>query len=158
MSRESCWEKLLWRRLPIIIKRFALAKACIIIWKKQIIGIPIEKAININPNCLKVDKATVFLASVSISAASPATINVDIPKIPQKKIPNEDASLNRIISQTPAVTKVELWTNDLTGVGAAIAAGSHLMKGHWALLVKVKKMRINLKISVEDFQNIPIFL
>jgi len=36
----------------------------------------------------------------------------------------------RKTSQIPAVTKVELWTKALTGVGAAIAAGSHLTKGH----------------------------
>ena len=35
----------------------------------------------------------------------------------------------------PAVTKVEECTNAETGVGAAIAAGNHLEKGIWALLV-----------------------
>ena len=35
----------------------------------------------------------------------------------------------------PAVTRVEEWTRAETGVGAAIAAGSHLIKGNWALLV-----------------------
>lgn len=34
------------------------------------------------------------------------------------------------------MTRVEEWTNAETGVGAAIAAGSHLIKGNWALLVK----------------------
>jgi len=37
---------------------------------------------------------------------------------------------NRTKSQTPAVTKVDLWTSALTGVGAAIAAGNHLINGH----------------------------
>lgn len=37
--------------------------------------------------------------------------------------------------KTPAVTKVDECTNADTGVGAAIAAGSHLLKGIWALLV-----------------------
>lgn len=36
---------------------------------------------------------------------------------------------------TPAVTKVEEWTREDTGVGAAIAAGSQEEKGSWALLV-----------------------
>jgi len=36
---------------------------------------------------------------------------------------------------TPAVTRVEEWTNAETGVGAAIAAGSQLENGIWALLV-----------------------
>jgi hypothetical protein len=52
--------------------------------------------------------------------------------------------LNRTSIQIPAVTKVELWTNALTGVGAAIAAGSQLTKGHWALLVMAKnKVKTN---------------
>lgn len=33
------------------------------------------------------------------------------------------------------MTNVDEWTNDDTGVGAAIAAGSHAEKGIWALLV-----------------------
>lgn len=42
---------------------------------------------------------------------------------------------NRINKKTPAVTSVEEWTRADTGVGAAIAAGSHLENGIWALLV-----------------------
>ena len=38
----------------------------------------------------------------------------------------------------PAVTKVEEWTKALTGVGAAIAAGSQHLKGNWALLVHLQ--------------------
>jgi hypothetical protein len=34
------------------------------------------------------------------------------------------------------VTKVLLWTREDTGVGAAIAKGSQLQKGYWALFVK----------------------
>lgn len=41
----------------------------------------------------------------------------------------------RISKNTPAVTRVEEWTNALTGVGAAMAAGSHLENGSCALLV-----------------------
>ena len=37
--------------------------------------------------------------------------------------------------KTPAVTNVEEWTNEETGVGAAMAAGSHALKGIWALFV-----------------------
>ena len=35
----------------------------------------------------------------------------------------------------PAVTRVDEWTSAETGVGAAMAAGSHLEKGIWALFV-----------------------
>ena len=43
--------------------------------------------------------------------------------------------LNRRRRYTPAVTRVEEWTSALTGVGAAMAAGNHLLKGYCALLV-----------------------
>lgn len=33
-------------------------------------------------------------------------------------------------SHTPAVTRVDLCTNALTGVGAAMAAGSQFINGH----------------------------
>lgn len=36
---------------------------------------------------------------------------------------------------TPAVTRVEECTRADTGVGAAIAAGSQLINGNWALFV-----------------------
>ena len=37
----------------------------------------------------------------------------------------------------PAVTRVEEWTREDTGVGAAIAAGSQAENGIWALLVRL---------------------
>jgi hypothetical protein len=50
---------------------------------------------------------------------------------------------------------VDLWTRDLTGVGAAIAAGSHLTKGHWALLVKERRRRITTNILLITFEISP---
>ena len=38
-------------------------------------------------------------------------------------------SMTHDIKYTPAVTKEEEWTKEETGVGAAIAAGSHAEKG-----------------------------
>lgn len=46
------------------------------------------------------------------------------------------AGENRNNKYTPAVTKVEEWTNLDTGVGAAMAAGSQAEKGICALLVQ----------------------
>lgn len=155
INRASCWENLLWRSLPTTIKRFAFAKACIIIWKKQITGVPIAKAININPSCLNVERATTFLASVSIRAESLATKRVRTPKVPQIITLTRLLKLNRIINQTPAVTNVDLWTKDLTGVGAAIAAGNHLTKGHWALLVRVSTANRSTKRKLLLFSNSP---
>jgi hypothetical protein len=45
--------------------------------------------------------------------------------------------IKRINKNTPAVTKVEEWTSEETGVGAAIAMGSQAEKGIWALLVEI---------------------
>lgn len=43
------------------------------------------------------------------------------------------------------MTRVDEWTNEETGVGAAIAAGNQAEKGTWALLVKeaIKKNKPN---------------
>ena len=48
----------------------------------------------------------------------------------------------------PAVTRVDEWTRALTGVGAAIAAGSQAEKGSWALLVKLaRRIRVTRVLS-----------
>lgn len=59
--------------------------------------------------------------------------------------------LKRIKRQTPAVTRVDECTNAETGVGAAIAAGSQLENGIWALLVIAAKTRriVTIKSSLE---------
>lgn len=51
--------------------------------------------------------------------------------------------LNRTNKKIPAVTNVDEWTREETGVGAAIAAGSHDEKGTCALLV-MKVMTITV--------------
>jgi hypothetical protein len=53
------------------------------------------------------------------------------------------AGLKRINKYTPAVTKVEEWTEAETGVGAAIAAGNQEENGIWALLVIAAKITNN---------------
>jgi hypothetical protein len=102
---------------------------------------PRDKAKNISPNWLSVDKATIFLPSVSISAAVLAIVSVLIPIISKMDLVVVSLLLYLIKSQTPAVTKVELCTKALTGVGAAIAAGNQLVKGTCALLVNVRKRK-----------------
>lgn len=98
-------------------------------------------ATNIKPNCLKVDRATTFLPSTSISAAILASTSVVVPNINNALTKDILACLKRTKSQTPAVTRVELCTKALTGVGAAIAAGNQLVKGTCALLVKVTRIK-----------------
>jgi len=58
----------------------------------------------------------------------------------------------------PAVTSVEEWTNALTGVGAAMAAGSQDLKGYWALFVNApttKMKRASSLISLTPIQEVP---
>jgi len=83
-----------------------------------------------------VERATTFLASFSNNAAALAIDKVVNPKTNQLMKFNMVSCLTRKTNQIPAVTRVDLWTRALTGVGAAIAAGNHLINGHCALLVK----------------------
>lgn len=145
--RASCWENRKCNKLPTIKNKLALANACISRWNKQTKGAPADKDININPNCLKVDRATTFLPSDSAIAALLATKRVMVPKMNHTNHHIIEVEPNRIISQIPAVTKVELWTRALTGVGAAMAAGSQLVKGTCALLVQaVIKNKLKTKL------------
>jgi len=127
---------------PTTINKFALAKACVRMWNTQIIVFPNERERNSKPSCLSVESATIFLKSFSTKAVSLATIRVKSPKQVQIKILPLSIDPNRTITQIPAVTRVELCTSALTGVGAAIAAGNQLIKGHWALLVKATTTKV----------------
>ena len=68
-------------------------------------------------------------------ATIPAITIVHTETIINAKNSTHNKLLKRTSKNTPAVTKVEEWTKEETGVGAAIAAGSHDEKGIWALLV-----------------------
>jgi hypothetical protein len=65
--------------------------------KKSHANRPIETALIIKPNCLKVDKAIIFLKSYSKLAPKPA-INIVKPETTRRKIHNRSlkVGLNRI--------------------------------------------------------------
>lgn len=86
------------------------------------------------------ERATIFLMSISAQAQKPA---ISIVALPIGSIHSNLNLLNRINRYTPAVTRVEEWTRALTGVGAAIADGSQEEKGIWALLV-IEVSRISI--------------
>lgn len=90
------------------------------------------------PSCLRVERAIIFFISHSAIALYPA-ISIVIEAINKSDGQNQFDCIkdeeNRIKRKTPAVTRVEECTRALTGVGAAIAAGSQLENGSWALLV-----------------------
>ena len=81
------------------------------------------------------------MISISQHAHAPA---INIVRLPIKIIVSILNSLKRRRRYTPAVTNVEEWTKALTGVGAAIAEGSHEEKGICALFV----IDVNSKINV----------
>ena len=135
----------MWIILPILIKIKALKKAWDRRWKNAKFHIPHPKVVIITPNCLRVERATIFFISISTMAVIPA---ISIVAAPKAKTTKEVADFlrrgrKRINRYTPAVTRVEEWTSEETGVGAAIAAGSQAEKGIWALLVNLASTTSN---------------
>jgi DNA integrity scanning protein DisA with diadenylate cyclase activity len=82
-------------------------------------------------------------------AIKPAINMVIIAKTKSQKNEGRVRELNRISKKTPAVTSVEEWTREETGVGAAIAAGSQEEKGIWALFV-INVRTINSESNIVD--------
>jgi len=144
--RNSWLLSFLWIKTPEHINREALKRAWETRWKNPNTTSPKEMALTINPSWLNVEKAIIFLRSHSKIAIIPAKIKVvtDIKNIIFLYTWNKEK--NRIIKNTPAVTKVEECTKEETGVGAAIAAGNQEEKGTWALFVlKAKNINKNKK-------------
>jgi hypothetical protein len=106
--RESCSDWLICNTLPTPINKLALANPCVKIWNKDNTRFPREIPTNINPNCLSVDRATIFLESSSIRAPKLATIKVIIPNHRHVEILMVVFCINRTRTHTPAVTRVEL--------------------------------------------------
>lgn len=138
-SRISCLWFIKTKIQPALINNRALNLACEIKWKKAILLLFILILNIIIPSCLRVDSAINFLRSGSIIAANPAITDVSSAV---DKVSNINGSVSlidevtRIMRKIPAVTSVDEWTSAETGVGAAMAAGSHEENGAWALLVK----------------------
>jgi len=129
-ERLSCEFLNSWILHPMLMNSADLNNACAIKWKKQKFLNPSPNKIIIMPSCLRVERAITFLRSDSKMAQM---LEISIVKIPVMKIKYKELSFiksnKRNIKNTPAVTKVEEWTSEETGVGAAIAKGSHLEKG-----------------------------
>lgn len=147
--RLSCLPILILIINPHLKNNNALKIAWQTMWKNPHFNSIIEIQYIINPNCLKVDIAITFLKSISVHATNPDNKQV----INEIFIKKKDSLIkfmgkkNRNIKYTPAVTKVDEWTKDETGVGAAIAAGNHAENGICALLVMAVKMINIIKIE-----------
>jgi len=131
------------------MKSKALNKAWTTRWKKANSINPNLQILIIIPKLERVDNAIIFFRSNSFRAQRPAkrVVKEEIKKI--KFLIHQWLKTNswkRIVKKTPAVTKVDEWTKALTGVGAAIAAGSQALNGIWALFVIAAKIRKTLTI------------
>jgi len=87
----------------------------------------------------------IFFISISIIAVIPAITIVIIPISNKTYLIFISIIIKfiRINKYTPAVTRVEEWTNADTGVGAAIAAGNHAENGICALFVQAEIIMMN---------------
>lgn len=126
---RPCW---LWEltkiEYPILMNSIDLKKAWVIKWKKPFWNEKAEIAIISRPSWDKVEKATTFFKSLSFRAHKAPTNIVLLPS----NIKTNPPTSNFNKTHNPAVTKVEEWTRADTGVGAAIAAGSHAENGNCA--------------------------
>lgn len=137
VRRSWVW-LLKWIIVPAQINSRALNIAWVIKWNIASFGKPKAILAIITPSCLKVDSAIIFFKSHSVIADRPAiniVMEAVINKVGWNHGKEEANGKNRISKKIPAVTRVDEWTSADTGVGAAIAAGSHLEKGICALLV-----------------------
>ena len=98
-----------------------------------------------------------FFTSISNKALRLAIIIVIPPIINKKFLPIHIKRFKkcRIIIYGPAVTRVELCTNALIGVGATMARGSQALKGIWALLVDPAN---KIKIPIKIISNLNLFM
>ncbi len=142
--RKSWFLSSLWIKTPETINKDALKSAWQTRWKKQKKNKPLPNEKTMKPNWLNVEKAINFFISHSKIAIKPAIDKVSKDTITRIKFTEKSKKLKRIIKKIPAVTRVEEWTKEETGVGAAIAAGNQDEKGNWALLV------IKVKIKITD--------
>ena len=106
----------------------------------------------INLSCDKVDRAISFLASRQYIALTPLNNRVKLDTIIKGVEISKIDLLKLNKRNTPAVTRVDEWTKDETGVGAAIASGNHLTQGNIALFViapiRINQIRISKTVDV----------
>lgn len=124
--------------VPAQINISALKEAWVSRWKRASKGRPIARVAIMVPSWLRVDRAMIFLRSVSIIADSPAVTLVRHAVSKRRNLYSLKVlrrGWKRMRRKIPAVTSVDEWTSAETGVGAAMAAGSQLEKGICALFV-----------------------
>lgn len=122
---------------PTVINKKHLATPCLISWSIANSLLPNQQYKRHQEIFLQVERATIFFTSERYNALLALNTTVIRQRtIPAHLVHSQKCPPYFTINQTPAATKVEEWTKDLTGVGARIASKSHLLKGIVALLLK----------------------
>src|SRR5262245_551784 len=120
---------------PAPRNRHALKNAWVPRWKIAAVQLPVPAATNMNPSCDTVEYASTFFRSVCATAMNAAASAVSMPTVATTISAVVDAAYrndSRTTMYTPAVTIVAAWISADTGVGPAIASGSHTNSGSWA--------------------------
>src|SRR5829696_10575803 len=75
-----------------------------------------------------------FWATATVAANKAVTTPTTAIRVDAHGVANAISGLTRVIKNTPLVTIVAAWISADTGVGPAIASGSHTISGSCALL------------------------
>ena len=122
---------------PAPRNRQALKNACVKTWKMPAANAPQPAAANMKPSWLTVEYASTFLISFCTQPIVAASSAVSAPITAITAIvvgATANTGDSRHTRYTPEVTIVAAWISALTGVGPAIASGSHTYSGICALL------------------------
>src|SRR5262249_37294786 len=120
---------------PAQRNRHALKNAWVPRWKIAAVQLPVPAATNMNPSWLTVEYASTFFMSVWANAMNAAISAVRSPMVAttiSAVVDDAYRSDSRHTMYTPAVTIVAAWISAETGVGPAIASGSHTNSGSCA--------------------------
>src|SRR6185503_7382212 len=117
-----------WITEPAQRNRQPLKNACVMTWKKPAAKAPTPTPMNMKPSWLTVEYASTFFRSVCAKAIDAARMAVKAPVQAMIAIAAGDITKRkerRATRYTPAVTMVAAWMSAETGVGPAMASGSH---------------------------------
>src|SRR5438552_10173805 len=107
----------------------ALKKACVTRWNMPATYAPEPTPTNMYPSCETVEYARTFLMSHCLRPIDAAKIAVSAPMTTTVRLATGESAnrkLLRAMRYTPAVTIVAAWISADTGVGPAMASGSHV--------------------------------
>src|SRR5690606_10879910 len=118
---------------PAVRNSSALNAAWASRWNRAVSGAATATAANMNPTWLIVDHARTPLTSAAAKAHSPApTMPTAATTATTSRSSSGQTGRSLVSTYAPAATMVAAWMRALTGVGPAIAGGSHTWRGNCA--------------------------